>query len=329
MVTFILFIGSGDPSTFQKVKYGNDDDKWMLAMANEMESLLVLVAMIAEFNLKLEQARCEDDIPSWELRGSYLHEASRMVKGTWVLEDMSYILLILHDDDMLIAAKDKNGILLLKCMLSKEFDIKDLGTTNKIIGTKIHRDRESEKLWLSQRGYVQKSFYTRAAFVNAVGSYPGFGTTGTSDDSKREIAAFFAHITLETGFLCKIGEEGGASRDCCDETNTQAYYGRGPIQLSWNYNYGAAGKSIGFDGLNAPETVARDVTVSFKTALWYWTNNVHHIITSGRGFGATIRAINGAIECDGKRPDLVKARVTYYRNYCSQLGVSPGDNLTC
>ena len=28
----------------------------------------------------------------------------------------------------------------------------------------------------------------------------------------------------------------------------QQYYGRGPIQLSWNYNYKAAGDAIGFDG---------------------------------------------------------------------------------
>ena len=47
-----------------------------------------------------------------------------------------------------------------------------------------------------------KSFYTRAAFLNALNSYTQFGTTGTADDSKREIAAFFAHVTHETG--CKI-----------------------------------------------------------------------------------------------------------------------------
>ena len=48
-------------------------------------------------------------------------------------------------------------------------------------------------------GCVGKSFFTRSAFLNALGSYPLFGTTGTTDDSKREIAAFFAHATHETG----------------------------------------------------------------------------------------------------------------------------------
>ncbi|KAB8843552.1 hypothetical protein FH972_026765 [Carpinus fangiana] len=179
-----------------------------------------------------------------------------------------------------------------------------------------------------------KSFFTRAAFLEALNSYTQFGTTGTADDFKREIAAIFAHVTHETGSLCHIKETDGASQDYCDETFTQypckpdkKYYGRGPLQLTWNYNYGAAGNSIGFDGLNAPETVATDAVVSFKTALWFWMTNVHSVIS--QGFGATTRAINGAVECDGKKPDLVQARINYYNQYCSQLGVAPGDNLSC
>ncbi|MCV2423736.1 hypothetical protein LNV47_24440 [Paucibacter sp. DJ4R-1] len=180
-----------------------------------------------------------------------------------------------------------------------------------------------------------KNFYTRAAFLSAIGSYPTFGTTGTSDVQKREIAAFFAHVTHETGYFCYIEEINGATHNYCDSTNTQwpcnpnkNYYGRGPLQISWNYNYGPAGQSIGFDGLNAPETVANDAVISFKTALWFWTNNVHSIITSGQGFGATIRAIN-SIECNGGNTPAVNDRVSLYNSYCQQLGVDPGSNLTC
>ncbi|KAD7477695.1 hypothetical protein E3N88_00831 [Mikania micrantha] len=133
--------------------------------------------------------------------------------------------------------------------------------------------------------------------------------------------------------FCYIEEINGASRDYCDENNTQypcnpskGYYGRGPIQLSWNYNYGPAGRSIGFDGLNNPETVATDPVISFRTAFWFWMNNVHSVI--GQGFGATIRAING-MECDGGNSATVSARVQYYTQYCDQLGVAPGDNLRC
>ena len=44
-----------------------------------------------------------------------------------------------------------------------------------------------------------KNFYSRNAFLDAVNSYPQFGQDGSADDSKREIAAFFAHVTHETG----------------------------------------------------------------------------------------------------------------------------------
>nr|GLL49360.1 endochitinase EP3-like [Ipomoea trifida]GMD97745.1 endochitinase EP3-like [Ipomoea batatas] len=185
-------------------------------------------------------------------------------------------------------------------------------------------------------GCEGKGFYTRNSFLDAVNSYPQFGTVGSADDSKREVAAFFAHVTHETGHMCYINEIDGESRDYCDETNTQypcapgkMYYGRGPIQLSWNFNYGPAGQSIGFDGLNNPDVVATDPAISFKTALWFWMNNCHSPITSGQGFGATIRAINGQLECDGANPDTVRTRVAYYTQYCQQLGVDPGNNLEC
>jgi len=179
-----------------------------------------------------------------------------------------------------------------------------------------------------------KNFFTRAAFLEATTSFDEFGRIGSVDDSKREIAAFFGHVTHETGHFCYIEEIDGPSKDYCDETNTEypcnpekGYYGRGPIQLSWNYNYGPAGKSLGFDGLNSPETVANDPIISFKTALWYWMNSVHPVIN--QGFGATIRAINGNLECDGANPTTVQKRVDYYTEYCNQLGVDPGSNLTC
>ncbi|MQL73633.1 hypothetical protein Taro_005980, partial [Colocasia esculenta] len=185
----------------------------------------------------------------------------------------------------------------------------------------------------SDAGCVGRRFYSRSAFLEALGSYPRFGRVGSADDSRREIAAFFAHVTHETGHFCYIEEIGGASRDYCDRSNTQypcvpgkGYYGRGPIQLSWNYNYGAAGRSIGFDGLRTPERVAQDAVISFKTALWFWMNNVRPVI--GQGFGATIRAVNGG-ECNGGNPAVVNNRVRYYTDYCSQLGVQPGGNLYC
>ncbi|XP_014492850.1 endochitinase PR4 [Vigna radiata var. radiata] len=184
-------------------------------------------------------------------------------------------------------------------------------------------------------GCVGKNFYTRDAFLRALDSYTDFGRVGSEDDSKREIAAAFAHFTHETGHFCYIEEIDGASKDYCDEesiaqypcSSSRGYHGRGPIQLSWNFNYGPAGEANNFDGLGAPETVSNDVVVSFKTALWYWMQHVRPVIN--QGFGATIRAINGQLECDGANPSTVQARVNYYTEYCRQLAVDTGDNLTC
>ena len=44
-----------------------------------------------------------------------------------------------------------------------------------------------------------KTFYTYTDFINAANAFSAFGTTGTSDDQKREIAAFFANVAHETG----------------------------------------------------------------------------------------------------------------------------------
>lgn len=43
-----------------------------------------------------------------------------------------------------------------------------------------------------------KTFYAYSDFINAANSFSSFGTTGTSDDNKREIAAFFANVAHET-----------------------------------------------------------------------------------------------------------------------------------
>ncbi|CAL5026689.1 unnamed protein product [Urochloa decumbens] len=178
-----------------------------------------------------------------------------------------------------------------------------------------------------------KNFYTRSAFLNAVKSHPGFAHGGSQTQGKREIAAFFAHVTHETGHFCYISEI-NKNNIYCDRTKPawpcaagKKYYGRGPLQITWNYNYGPAGKSIGFDGLRNPDKVAQDPVIAFKAALWYWMNNVHRVMP--QGFGATTRAINGDLECNGKNTAQMNARVTYYKQYCQQLGVDPGNNLTC
>ncbi|XP_057815634.2 endochitinase 4 [Cryptomeria japonica] len=185
-------------------------------------------------------------------------------------------------------------------------------------------------------GCAGNGFYTYDSFISAANAFNGFGTSGSSDVNKREIAAFFANAAHETGGFCYIEEQNPPSI-YCDASNTQypcasgkTYHGRGPLQLSWNYNYGAAGSYIQFDGLNNPEIVGADSTISFKTAVWFWMVNsqCHTAITSGQGFGATIRAIN-SMECDGGNAATVASRVNYYQKFCQQLNVDTGSNLQC
>ncbi|KFK37182.1 hypothetical protein AALP_AA4G224700 [Arabis alpina] len=177
---------------------------------------------------------------------------------------------------------------------------------------------------------VGKGFYSHNAFIAAANSYPSFG----SSISKREIAAFFAHVTHETEFMCYIEEIDGPAKAgdyCTDDPNYpcaqgKAYYGRGPIQLTGNYNYGPCGRDLNENLLAFPEKVAQDPVLAFKTAFWFWTTNVRGKFN--QGFGATIRAVNG-IECNGRNTVTVEKRIGYFRDYCGKLGVEPGDNLSC
>jgi predicted chitinase len=114
------------------------------------------------------------------------------------------------------------------------------------------------------------------------------------------------------------------------------YYGRGPLQLSWNYNYKAAGDAIGVDLLHNPNLVATNAAISWATALWFWntqngagTMTPHNAMVNNRGFGETIRSINGSIECNGGNPDQVNSRINAYKSFVGRLGVGPGNNLDC
>jgi len=73
-----------------------------------------------------------------------------------ILNDDSFIFLLLYVDDMLIVGNHLSYVNELKSLLSKEFDMKDLGPTKKILGMEIHKDRKSRQLWLSQQGYVER-----------------------------------------------------------------------------------------------------------------------------------------------------------------------------
>ena len=217
----------------------------------------------------------------------------------------------------------------------------------------------------------QGGFYTYRAFIDAAASFPDFAGQGSADERKREVAAFFANIAHETtgGWatapdgpyawgLCWINEGGtvdpGQLPDYCAASTEypcqpgKKYFGRGPIQISYNYNYGQAGTALGVDLLRQPELVAGDPALAFRTALWFWMTtqapkpSCHDVITGrwspsatdvslGRlpGFGMTVNIINGGVECNQPTPAQVTDRIGFYGRFTALLGVTQGDNLTC
>jgi predicted chitinase len=190
----------------------------------------------------------------------------------------------------------------------------------------------------------RNSFYTYSGLTSALDSFGSFAATGSDTVRKQEAAAFLANVSHETGGLVYIVEQNQANYPhYCDWSQSYgcpagqaAYYGRGPIQLSWNFNYKAAGDYLGINLLNDPWQVERDAAVSWKTALWYWmtqsgpgTMTPHNAMVNQRGFGETIRSINGSIECNGGNPGQVQSRVNNYTRFVGILGVPAGNNLSC
>jgi len=69
-------------------------------------------------------------------------------------DDPTYLLL--YVDDMLITTGNKTHVQKLKTQLWKDFDMKDLVETKKILGMEFTRDKGSGRLWLSQENYILK-----------------------------------------------------------------------------------------------------------------------------------------------------------------------------
>jgi len=219
-----------------------------------------------------------------------------------------------------------------------------------------------------------RDFYSFHAFAAAVEKYPGFLSEKDVASQKRELAAFLANIAQETsggweqapgGYftwgLYFVAENGGkgilnayadTSKHIYPPVTGKLYFGRGPAQLSWNYNYGQFSEAwFGNKDtlLKDPDRLIRDPVLSFASALWFWMTpqspkpSCHQIMSGeweptpddlkkGRlpGFGATVNVLNGGVEC-GTGKDLQKTsyRYQYYRYFCTYLHVAPGDNVSC
>ncbi|TRX56127.1 cellulase family glycosylhydrolase [Fulvivirga sp. M361] len=205
--------------------------------------------------------------------------------------------------------------------------------------------------------------------VTQVVDYEKFATEGDEITKKRELSAFLANIAQETTggwdtapggryawglhFREEVGYgQPGAPLAYRDENNAnypaapgKSYHGRGPIQLSWNYNYGQVSEFLFGDKnvlLNQPELVVQDAALAFQTAIWFWMTpqfpkpSAHDVMVGSwtpstydqqrnrlPGFGMTVNIINGGLEC-GKGTEIAKVvhRIGHYERFSGILGVT-------
>jgi hypothetical protein len=72
------------------------------------------------------------------------------------IENGSYIILLLHVDEIIFVGSNMQDINVLKKKLANSFAMKDLGAAKKILGIRITRERKNCKSTLSQGGYIDK-----------------------------------------------------------------------------------------------------------------------------------------------------------------------------
>ncbi|KAG9400936.1 Chitinase 1 [Aphanomyces cochlioides] len=165
--------------------------------------------------------------------------------------------------------------------------------------------------------------YTYENLLSNAAKYPGFANSGNSDVDRREVAAFLGQVALETGNLQFVEEINKG--DYCQATAQypcaagQRYYGRGAIQLSWNYNYKNFGSSIGQDLVSNPGLVASDGNLVWLSAMWFWNTdkwngNIHNVVGYSGGFAKATNIINGGLECGlhPANPDSEKVRIASF-----------------
>ncbi|KAL0411651.1 UNVERIFIED_CONTAM: Retrovirus-related Pol polyprotein from transposon TNT 1-94 [Sesamum latifolium] len=122
-------------------------------------SIRILLALVAQLDFELVQL----DVKTAFLHGD-LEEEIYMTQPEGfdvagkenLLQDGSFIYLLLYVDDMLIASKSRIEIEKLKTQLKREFEMKDLGEAKKILGMEITRDRGLRRLCLTQKQYLKR-----------------------------------------------------------------------------------------------------------------------------------------------------------------------------
>ncbi|MBB6501322.1 chitinase [Pedobacter cryoconitis] len=221
--------------------------------------------------------------------------------------------------------------------------------------TVVRQDKDWNESWAQQKEYSSVTI-----------DYGLFCNNQDLKTNQKELAAFFAQVAHET----RNGRDGQFNdglmlkRELDTVKNYvvnnviypalpgKKYYGRGPLQLSYNGNYGFASDCIYGDKnklLSDPDLLLKDPVVSFETAIYFWMTPqgikpAAHDVINGKwkptaaeqakgwsaGFGLITNIINGAIECNkGETVAPMKNRMAYYQYYLRAFGLTDTKNCSC
>ncbi|KAF4659307.1 hypothetical protein FOL47_007634 [Perkinsus chesapeaki] len=228
-----------------------------------------------------------------------------------------------------------------------------------------------------QQGTPQPFSYS--GLLKASEKFPNFcneaaGELDLDAACRKELSTAFAHFTQETGENTGWGDiprwrqglyfnsEIGCTDATCSYCSPNAqypcspgkgYYGRGALQLSYNFNYGPFSEAVYGDKqklLDDPDSVltAEGGSLAFSSAIWFLMTPqppkpaIHDIVVGkwqptaadedgGRypGFGVTTLIINGGLECSNPQDPRALNRIAYYSNFTAHFKVQPGDHLSC
>ncbi len=233
-------------------------------------------------------------------------------------------------------------------------------------------DGSTNTYYTTESGYESSPSKETSTFVD----YSTLLNWGEPDEVKYELVAMLAHYGSETtgGPLPSSGYNrwecglywlhevdhnehtvGGyvVNHAVYPAEPGESYHGRGPKQLSYNYNYGQFSDFLYKDKnviLKNPNKVSEDGTLAFMSALWFWMTPQTakpscHMVMSGEWvpsaedtlknrhiskFGQTTNVINGGVECGTRfHPANDEKRRGHYTFFAEEIGVIPEDEQSC
>lgn len=230
---------------------------------------------------------------------------------------------------------------------------------------RLDKTTKEQKLIYSDPSFEEDWLVNGKTLETSVCDYGSFLAEGDLNTRKRELSGFLANISHETGggtiqgevsenltglyFNEEVGFIGSSAIGYVQSTGTsylpvagKSYHGRGPIQLSYNYNYGLCSDVLYGDSsilLNNPEKVCEDGVLGIMTGIWFWMTpqppkpSCHQVITNtwqpkagaanaeyNGNFGLTIVIINNESGQAETGTGAVARRARYYRIFAGKMG---------